>query len=126
MHERRLYDDDVYRFGQPQSSYWEATAGQTDLRAAARDTDDRCAVAIIGGDYTGLSAAYRLAKHYKIKARVLEGGHIGWGASGRIGGFCSIGGSSLDGQRQLEKYVQDNMRHPTFGHGLRFSSSPTG
>jgi len=100
---RRLYDDDVYRFGQPQSSYWKATAGQTDLRATARDTDDRCAVAIVGGDYTGRSAAYRLAKHYKIEARVLEGGHIGWGASGRNGGFCSIGGSSLDGQPATRK-----------------------
>ena len=25
---------------------------------------------------------------------ILEAGHIGWGASGRNGGFCSIGGAA--------------------------------
>ena len=86
----RLYDDDMYRFDQPQPSYWEATAGQSDVRAEPLTTDASCEVAIIGGGYTGLSAAYHLAKYHNIEARVLEAGHIGWGASGRNGGFCSI------------------------------------
>ena len=52
-------------------------------------------VAIIGGGYTGLSAAYHLAREHGIQAVVLEAGRIGWGASGRNGGFCGLGGSKL-------------------------------
>lgn len=111
MHGRRLYDDDMYRFDQPQPSYWEATAGQGDFRAEPLAANEGCEVAIIGGGYTGLSAAYHLAKIHSIDVRVLEAGHIGWGASGRNGGFCGIGGSSLGAKRQLKKYGQDNVRH---------------
>ncbi len=111
MTARRLYDDDMYRFDQPQPSYWEATAGHSDVRAESLTADDSCEVAIIGGGYTGLSAAYHLAKHHNIEARVLEAGHIGWGASGRNGGFCSMGGSSLGLTRQISKYGKENVRH---------------
>ena len=38
-------------------------------------------VAIIGGGYTGLSAAYHLARDHSIEVTVLEAGAIGWGAS---------------------------------------------
>ena len=108
---RRLYDDDMYRFDRPQPSYWEASAGRTDLRAEALAADDSCEVAIIGGGYTGLSTAYHLAKYHNIEARVLEAGHIGWGASGRNGGFCSIGGSSLGTAQQIARYGGENVRH---------------
>ncbi len=111
MTARRLYDDDMYRFDRPQHSYWEATAGQTEVVAEPLSADDSCEVAIIGGGYTGLSTAYHLARHHNIDARVLEAGHIGWGASGRNGGFCSIGGSSLGTKRQVHKYGQENVRH---------------
>ncbi|MFQ6006092.1 MAG: NAD(P)/FAD-dependent oxidoreductase [Woeseia sp.] len=111
MPARRLYHDDLYHFDRPQPSYWEATAGQTDLQAARLNADDRCEVVIIGGGYTGLSAAYHLAKEHDVEARVLEAGHIGWGASGRNGGFCSIGGTSLGLTRQLDKFGLENVRH---------------
>lgn len=107
----RLYHDDMYRFDQPQPSYWEATAGRCDSLAEPLASDDSCEVAIIGGGYTGLSTAYHLAKDHNIEARVLEAGHIGWGASGRNGGFCSIGGTSLALSRQIDKYGQENVRH---------------
>ncbi len=106
-----LYGDDMYRFDQPQPSYWEATAGRSDLLAEPLAADDSCEVAIIGGGYTGLSTAYHLAKYHNIEARVLEAGHIGWGASGRNGGFCSIGGSSLGTAQQIRKYGGENVRH---------------
>ncbi len=111
MSEKRLYDDDMYRFDRPQPSYWEATAGHTEVVAKPLSSDESCEVAIIGGGYTGLSTAYHLAKHHNIEARVLEAGHIGWGASGRNGGFCSVGGSSLGMAQQIRKYGQDNVRH---------------
>jgi len=72
-------------------SYWAATAGpeveNTDPVSSDLDVD----VAIIGGGYTGLSAAYHLGRDHRIVAHVLEAHRIGWGCSGRNGGFCSIG-----------------------------------
>ena len=91
----RIYHEDMYRFEHPEPSYWEASQGNAELAAEALRCDEQCEVAIIGGGYTGLSAAYHLCRDHQVDVRVLEAGHIGWGASGRNGGFCSIGGSSL-------------------------------
>lgn len=54
-----------------------------------------CDVAIIGGGFTGISAALHLAK-FGVKTVVLENHYVGWGASGRNGGFCCLGGGRLD------------------------------
>jgi glycine/D-amino acid oxidase-like deaminating enzyme len=83
---------DLSKAGAPHvESYWAATAGPevegADPIAADQDVD----IAIIGGGYTGLSAAYHLARRHGIAAHVLEANRIGWGCSGRNGGFCSIG-----------------------------------
>ena len=46
-------------------------------------------VVIVGGGYTGLSAAYHIrAKFPEKKIVLLEGACCGYGASGRNGGFC--------------------------------------
>lgn len=46
-------------------------------------------VVIVGGGYTGLSAAYHLRQKFPEKKIVLlEGACCGYGASGRNGGFC--------------------------------------
>lgn len=92
---KRLYDDNLYRFDSPQPSYWEATAGDIHVEAAPLEGDASCDVAIIGGGYTGLSSALHLARDYNVDVRVLEAGHIGWGASGRNGGFCCVGGKGV-------------------------------
>jgi glycine/D-amino acid oxidase-like deaminating enzyme len=47
-------------------------------------------VAIIGGGYTGLAAARELARR-GVDVTVLERHHLGWGASGRNGGFVLPG-----------------------------------
>lgn len=91
----RLYDENLYQFDTPQQSYWEATAGDIDVNAPPLEGNEVCDVAIIGGGYTGLSAALHLARDHNVDVRVLEAGHIGWGASGRNGGFCSIGGTGV-------------------------------
>jgi hypothetical protein len=46
-------------------------------------------IVIVGGGYTGLSAAYHIRHRYPEKHIVLlEGACCGYGASGRNGGFC--------------------------------------
>lgn len=101
---KRLYDDNLYRFDTPQQSYWEATGGDTSVNAMPLQGDESCDVAIIGGGYTGLSAALHLARDHNVDVRVLEAGHIGWGASGRNGGFCCMGGIGVD-RKSLIKMV---------------------
>ena len=107
---RRLYDDNLYRFSEPQPSYWEATATDVQVQAPPLAGDESCDVAIIGGGYMGLSAALHLARDYDIDVRVLEAGHIGWGASGRNGGFCSLGGVGVERKKLVRMVGLDKVR----------------
>jgi gamma-glutamylputrescine oxidase len=72
-------------------SYWAATAGPEVENCPPVAADMDVDVAIIGGGCTGLSTAYHLAREQGIAAHVLEANRMGWGCSGRNGGFCSIG-----------------------------------
>ncbi len=90
-----LYHPSVDDTSRPVNSYWEQ--GRAELPAPPVSTlsaDETADVAIIGGGYCGLAAAWYLAQRGH-EVRLLEAGDIGWGASGRNGGFCSIGASFL-------------------------------
>ncbi|MDX1500146.1 MAG: FAD-binding oxidoreductase [Woeseiaceae bacterium] len=91
----RAFHDNLYRFDAAQPSYWEATASDRRMPAAPLGGAESCDVAVIGGGYTGLSTALHLARDFGVDVRVLEAGPIGWGASGRNGGFCCIGGTGV-------------------------------
>jgi gamma-glutamylputrescine oxidase len=71
-------------------SYWVVTAGPESVGTQALAGDRRAEVGVIGGGYTGLVAAYRLAGTHGLDTVVLEANRIGWGASGRNGGFALI------------------------------------
>ena len=71
-------------------SYWNATAGPEPQGVQSIAGDRRAEVAVIGAGYTGLAAAYRLAGTHGLDTVVLEANRIGWGASGRNGGFALI------------------------------------
>lgn len=51
--------------------------------------DRRCDVVIVGAGYTGLWAAYYLAQESGAHIVVIDAEHVGFGASGRNGGWCS-------------------------------------
>jgi gamma-glutamylputrescine oxidase len=71
--------------GQHPASYWVET-GHPAPRLPALDGDLQADVAVIGGGFTGLSAAYHLAQA-GVQPVVIEAEDIGWGASGRNGGM---------------------------------------
>jgi len=105
-----LFHPSLYQFDEAQPSYWEATAGQSGLAGEALQCPQSCDVAIIGGGYTGLSAALHLARDFDVDVRVLEAGHIGWGASGRNGGFCTQGGTKLSLKTQFSRFGEEETR----------------
>jgi glycine/D-amino acid oxidase-like deaminating enzyme len=72
-----------------ESSLWAATAPPLES-FANRPLPARADVVVIGGGYTGLSAALRLAK-LGARVSVLEQETIGWGASSRNGGMVLTG-----------------------------------
>ncbi len=77
-------------------------------------------MAIVGGGYTGLWTAYYLAKaDPSLRIAVLEREVVGFGASGRNGGWCSAifpatlrkvaAGSSRDGARRMQLAMNDTV-----------------
>ena len=108
---------DLSRPGAPHvDSYWAATAGPEVDNCWPVSTDMDLEVAVIGGGYTGLSTAYHLARQ-GIVAHVLEANRIGWGCSGRNGGFCSIGIGRDDFETWVRKFGLAHAKH-VFDQGL--------
>ena len=69
--------------------YWQVTAPRPIL-SLDQELPERTDVAVIGGGYTGVSAARTLARH-GVDVTVLEAETLGWGASTRNGGFLLAG-----------------------------------
>ena len=67
-----------------ENSYYLATANQAPRRPAL-EGETEADIAILGGGCTGLSAALHAARR-GVRVVLLEGGRLGWGASGRNGG----------------------------------------
>lgn len=86
------------RPGQYPASYYAATATQMDALPVLKGAR-RADVCIVGGGYTGLSAALHLAE-LGFDVVLLEAHRIGFGASGRNGG--QVG----SGQRQDQDWIE--------------------
>jgi gamma-glutamylputrescine oxidase len=80
------------------SAFYSATA-DANLTFPPLAGDTRADVAIIGGGYTGLSAALHLAER-GIDVALVEAKRVGWGASGRNGGQLH------SGQRMDQDYLE--------------------
>ena len=72
-------------------------------------------VVILGGGYTGLSAAYNIRQKFPEKKIVLlEGAFCGYGASGRNGGFC-ITTSLLDWHQTDPDQREKDLKVSSYG-----------
>ncbi len=89
-------------------SYWEASVEEprADRQLMGNALFD---AAVIGAGYAGLSAALKLAQS-GMSVCVLEAEHVGFGASGRNGGFCCLGGTTLDHHQLIRKFGLDEAR----------------
>ncbi|MEM7268833.1 MAG: FAD-binding oxidoreductase [Pseudomonadota bacterium] len=103
----RLYPDHAYA-PEPAPSYWQATVPEA-APGVSVESDLTVDTAIIGGGFTGLNAALRLAER-GAEVALLDAAHPGWGASGRNGGFVCLGGSKLDYETQIKRYGRDATR----------------
>ena len=85
-----------------QYNYWLTTAQMPGDSDTITPFPEKVDVAVIGGGYTGLSAAYTLAKQ-GVNVIVLEAESIGWGASSRNGGMA-LTGLKLPMQTVIKRY----------------------
>lgn len=90
-----------------QQTYWHTTVRMPDESELA-PVPEKVDVAVVGGGFTGLSAALALARR-GTKAAVLEANTIGWGASSRNGGMV-LTGLKLSMETIFKKYGRDTAR----------------
>lgn len=100
-----LYAND--RRGQYPASWYAATATPLERFAPLKGAH-KADVVVIGGGYTGLSAALHLAQAGRDVV-LLEAQRVGFGASGRNGG--QLGSGQREDQTTLEKMVGQHHAH---------------
>ena len=91
-----------------QQVYWHTTTLMPGEANTITPLPEKVNVAVIGGGYTGLSAALTLAKQ-GVSVAVLEAETIGWGASSRNGGM-TLTGLKLPMQTVIKRYGRDLAR----------------
>lgn len=88
----RIFSTYAYGPGPRRGCFWDESAAKIDWPRLRGDI--RADVCVIGAGFTGLNAAIALAAA-GAEVVVLEAEAPGWGASGRNGGFCCLGGGRL-------------------------------
>ena len=72
------------------SSFWLDSIAQHRVKRESLEENIDVDVAIVGGGYSGLWSAYYLKLlQNDLRIAVIESDHVGFGASGRNGGWCS-------------------------------------
>ncbi len=98
---KRIYADYSYSAAPRAGCWWDETIAAPDWPVQSGDLS--VDVAIVGGGFTGVSAALHLVEG-GASVVVLEAETPGWGASGRNGGFCCLGGAKLSRSAMLGRY----------------------
>lgn len=88
-----MYEPAGYDTSKVPQSYWHATCPVVSYSPLQGST--QADVLVIGAGFAGLNAALELVEHFGARVIVLDAAQPGWGASGRNGGFCCLGGSKL-------------------------------
>ena len=102
---QRIYEAAAY--GPQGACFWADTVPPMDW--AAPSAPRHVEVAVIGGGFTGLSAALHLAQD-GVEVAVLEADHPGFGASGRNGGFCCLGGAKAPHALLRKRFGEEGLR----------------
>lgn len=98
-----FYESEGYDVSTWPDTYWRASAPA--LRRFPRlEATHRTDFAIIGAGYAGLNAALELVETHGAEVTVLDAAQPGWGASGRNGGFCCLGGTRLSSETIKRRY----------------------
>lgn len=99
---RRIYEPHAYGPGPVEACWWDRTVRRPEFDGPLTE-EARADVAIVGAGYTGLSAALHLAQA-GARVVVVEAGRIAFGASGRNGGFCCLGGAKASDGAILRRF----------------------
>ena len=103
----RIFPDYTYGPGPRKNCWWDQTIAAPDWPALQGSA--KADVAIIGGGFTGVNAALRLAEA-GLSVIVCEAGPPGFGASGRNGGFCCLGGGKISNAALTRTFGSDGRR----------------
>lgn len=106
---RRIFPAHAYGAAPLEDCYWAHTVPDAALHRPPAEGGLSADVVIIGAGFTGLSAALHLAEG-GADVVVLEAGFPGWGASGRNGGFCCLGGGKIGDAALRRHYGEDARR----------------
>ena len=100
----RLYEPSAY--APPEGRFWARTPAPdwTPLEG-----DVQTEVAIVGGGYTGVSTALHLSEA-GVATTLLEADSAGFGASGRNGGFCCLGGAKATDAMLRRRHGEEGLR----------------
>jgi glycine/D-amino acid oxidase-like deaminating enzyme len=98
---KRIYSQYAYGPGPRDTCWWDETIAAPEWPVLQGEMSFD--VVVVGGGFTGISAALHLAESGASVA-ILEAETPGWGASGRNGGFCCLGGSKLSKQAMISAY----------------------
>lgn len=90
------------------ATYWHSTCEPTQFTALKRDTE--VDVLVIGGGYTGLSAALELAEQQVGRVAVIDSHSMGFGCAGRNAGFVLSGSGRLGPTALAKAYGKDKAR----------------
>lgn len=106
---RRPFEDAAYPPGPWPQSFWRHSVPEVAEFApleGALEVD----LLVVGGGYTGLNAALAARENGAGSVALIDAAQPGWGASGRNGGFCCLGGSALSLAQQIKTFGPEATR----------------